>query len=35
VYNDTTFDESQLDFVEIAPAFELPNGELLVIKGGQ
>jgi hypothetical protein len=35
MFNYTAFEESKLEFVEIAPAFELPNGELLVIKGGQ
>ncbi|MEW6240614.1 MAG: non-heme iron oxygenase ferredoxin subunit [Chloroflexota bacterium] len=32
--NYTTFDESQLDFVEIAPASELPNGERLFVDVG-
>jgi 3-phenylpropionate/trans-cinnamate dioxygenase ferredoxin subunit len=31
MYNYTTFDESKLDFVEIAPASELPNGERLFV----
>jgi 3-phenylpropionate/trans-cinnamate dioxygenase ferredoxin subunit len=31
MYNYTTQNESQLDFIEIAPAAELPNGERLFV----
>ena len=31
MYNYTTLDESKLDFVEIAPASELPNGDRLFV----
>ena len=31
MYNYTTLDESKLNFVEIAPASELPNGERLFV----
>ena len=34
MYNYTTFDESKLDFVDIAPASELPNGERLFVDVG-
>ena len=34
MYNYVTFDESKLDFVEIAPASELPNGERLFVDVG-
>ncbi len=33
-FNYTTFEESQLDFIEIAPASEIPNGERLFIDLG-
>ena len=32
MFNYTTFEESKLDFVEIAPASELPNGERLFVE---
>ncbi len=31
MYNYTTFDESKIEFVEIAPADDLPNGERLFV----
>ncbi len=31
MYNYTTLDESKLNFIEIAPASELPNGERLFV----
>ncbi len=31
MYNYTTFDDSQAEFVEIAPASEVPNGERLFV----
>lgn len=31
MFNYTTFDESNLDYIEIAPASELPNGERLFV----
>jgi len=31
MFNYTTFDESKLDFIEIAPVSELPNGERLFV----
>ena len=34
MFNYTTFDESRLDFIEIAPASELPNGERLFVDVG-
>ena len=34
MFNYTTFDESKADFVEIAPASELPNGERLFVDLG-
>lgn len=34
MFNYTTFEESKLDFVEIAPASELPNGERLFVDVG-
>ena len=34
MYNYTPLDESKLDFVEIAPAAELPNGERLFVDVG-
>jgi 3-phenylpropionate/trans-cinnamate dioxygenase ferredoxin component len=36
MYNYTTLDEPKVEFVEIAPASELPNGERLFVEvGGQ
>jgi 3-phenylpropionate/trans-cinnamate dioxygenase ferredoxin subunit len=32
MFNYTTFDESKLEFVEIAPVSELPNGERLFVE---
>jgi 3-phenylpropionate/trans-cinnamate dioxygenase ferredoxin subunit len=32
MFNYPTFDESKLDYVEIAPASELPNGERLFVE---
>lgn len=34
MFNYTSFDESKADFVEIAPASELPNGERLFVELG-
>ena len=34
MFNYTTFDESKVDFVEIAPESELPNGERLFVDLG-
>jgi 3-phenylpropionate/trans-cinnamate dioxygenase ferredoxin subunit len=34
MYNYTTFEQDQLDFVEIAPASELPNGQRLFVDVG-
>ena len=34
MYNYTTLDESKVEFVEIAPASELPNGERLFVEIG-
>ena len=34
MFNYTTFDESKAEFVEIAPASELPNGERLFVDLG-
>lgn len=34
MFNYTTFDESKAEFVEIAPASELPNGERLFVELG-
>lgn len=34
MFNYTTTDESKIDFVEIAPASELPNGERLFLEVG-
>jgi 3-phenylpropionate/trans-cinnamate dioxygenase ferredoxin component len=34
MFNYTTFDESKVEFVEIAPVSELPNGERLFIDLG-
>ena len=34
MFNYTTLEESKLDFVEIAPASELPNGERLFVDLG-
>ena len=34
MYNYTTLDESKVEFVEIAPASELPNGERLFVEVG-
>lgn len=34
MFNYTAFDESKLEFVEIAPASELPNGERLFVDIG-
>ena len=34
MYNYTTLEESSLDFVEIAPASELPNGQRLFVDVG-
>jgi 3-phenylpropionate/trans-cinnamate dioxygenase ferredoxin subunit len=34
MFNYTSFDESKLDFVEIAPVSELPNGERLFVDVG-
>ena len=34
MYNYTTLDESKLDFIEIAPAAELPSGERLFVDVG-
>mgnify|MGYP002813702953 CR=1 FL=1 len=34
MFNYTTFDESKLEFVEIVPASELPNGERLFVELG-
>ena len=34
MFNYTSFDESKADFVEIAPATELPNGERLFVDVG-
>ena len=32
MFNYTTFDESKIEFLEIAPASELPNGERLFLE---
>jgi 3-phenylpropionate/trans-cinnamate dioxygenase ferredoxin component len=32
MFNYTTFDESKVEFLEIAPASELPNGERLFVE---
>jgi 3-phenylpropionate/trans-cinnamate dioxygenase ferredoxin subunit len=32
MFNYTTFDESQVEFVDIAPASEIPNGERLFVE---
>lgn len=32
MFNYTTYDESKVEFVEIAPASELPNGERLFVE---
>ena len=34
MYNYTTIDESKVDFIEIAPASELPSGERLFVEIG-
>ena len=34
MFNYTTYDESKVEFVEIAPASELPNGERLFVELG-
>ncbi|GJQ36434.1 MAG: benzene 1,2-dioxygenase [Anaerolineaceae bacterium] len=34
MFNYTSFDETKADFVEIAPASELPNGERLFVELG-
>ena len=34
MFNYTTFEESKVEFVEIAPASELPNGERLFVELG-
>ena len=34
MFNYTTFDETKVEFVEIAPASELPNGERLFVDLG-
>ena len=34
MFNYTIFEESKLDFVEVAPASELPNGERLFVDVG-
>jgi len=34
MFNYTTFDESKAEFVDIAPASELPNGERLFLEVG-
>ena len=34
MFNYTTFDETKLDFLEIAPVAELPNGERLFVDLG-
>ncbi len=34
MFNYTSFDESKIEFVEIAPASELPNGERLFVDLG-
>ena len=34
MFNYITFDESKIEFVEIAPVFELPNGERLFVELG-
>jgi 3-phenylpropionate/trans-cinnamate dioxygenase ferredoxin component len=34
MFNYTTFDETQVDFIEIAPASELPSGERLFVNLG-
>jgi 3-phenylpropionate/trans-cinnamate dioxygenase ferredoxin subunit len=34
MFNYTTFEESKIEFVEIAPASELPNGERLFVELG-
>ena len=34
MFNYTTFEESKIDFIEIAPASELPNGERLFVDVG-
>ena len=34
MYNYTTFDESKTEFIEIAPASELPNGKRLFVDLG-
>ncbi|MEW6029564.1 MAG: Rieske (2Fe-2S) protein [Chloroflexota bacterium] len=34
MYNYTTLDETKIEFVEIAPASELPNGERLFVDVG-
>ncbi|MFN3490641.1 MAG: Rieske (2Fe-2S) protein [Anaerolineales bacterium] len=34
MFNYTTFDESKAEFIEIAPASELPNGERLFVDLG-
>ena len=35
MFNYTSFDESKLDYIEIAPAFELPNGQRLFVDVGE
>jgi 3-phenylpropionate/trans-cinnamate dioxygenase ferredoxin subunit len=32
MFNYTTFDESKIEYIEIAPASELPNGERLFVE---
>jgi len=34
MFNYTTFDETKLEFIEIAPASDLPNGERLFVDVG-
>jgi len=34
MFNYTTFDQTKLEFIEIAPASELPNGERLFVDVG-
>jgi nitrite reductase/ring-hydroxylating ferredoxin subunit len=34
MFNYTSFDESKLDFIEIAPVSELPSGERLFVDVG-